>query len=95
MGKGNEKKKIQAPSAPPYVWPVAIDPWQLSGPGGQGEGGGGARTRTEETPPPPWRKWICQHLTQSVGTSCVCCSSFMAWDQCTEPSAVSKWWEGT
>ena len=36
MGKGNEKK-IQAP----YVWPIAIDPWQLSGPGGQGGGGGG------------------------------------------------------
>ena len=42
-------------SAPPYVWPVAVDPWQLSGPGGQGGGeggGGGSRTRTEETSPP-------------------------------------------
>ena len=38
VGKGNEKKK-RAPSAPPYVWPVAIDPWQLSGPRGQGGGG--------------------------------------------------------
>ena len=37
MGKGNEKK-FQAPLAPPYVWPVAIDPWQQSGPGGQGGG---------------------------------------------------------
>ena len=35
MGKGNEKK-FWAPSAPPYVWPVAIDPWQLSGPGREG-----------------------------------------------------------
>ena len=26
VGKGNEKN-FQAPSAPPYVWPVAIDPW--------------------------------------------------------------------
>ena len=26
VGKGNEKK-FRAPSAPPYVWPVAIDPW--------------------------------------------------------------------
>ena len=25
-GKGNEKK-FRVPSAPPYVWPVAIDPW--------------------------------------------------------------------
>ena len=40
MGKGNEKKKIPAPSAPPYVWPVAIDPRQLSGPRGQGGRGG-------------------------------------------------------
>ena len=40
MGKGNEKKKFQAPLAPRYVWPVAVDPWQLSGPGGRGEGGG-------------------------------------------------------
>ena len=41
VGKGNEKK-FRAPLAPPYVWPVAIDPWQLSGPGGrEGEGGEG------------------------------------------------------
>ena len=40
VGKGNEKN-FRAPSAPSYVWPVAIDPWQLSGPGGQGGGGGG------------------------------------------------------
>ena len=26
VGKGNEKN-FRAPSAPPYVWPVAIDPW--------------------------------------------------------------------
>ena len=50
MGKGNEKK-IQAPLVPPYVWPVAVDPWQLSGPGGQGGGGGESRTRTEEMSP--------------------------------------------
>ena len=38
--------------APPYVWPVAINPWQLSGPGGQGGGGQGeSQTRTEETAP--------------------------------------------
>ena len=43
------KKHFRAPSAQPYVWPVAIDPWQLSGPGGRG--GGGSRTRTEETSP--------------------------------------------
>ena len=53
MGKGNEKKKIRAPLAPPYVWAVAVDPWQLSGPGGQG-GGGESRTRTEEVSP-TWR----------------------------------------
>ena len=46
-GKGNEKN-FRAPLAPPYVWPVAIDPWQLSGPGGQGGGGGESRTRTEK-----------------------------------------------
>ena len=57
MGKGNEKKIFRAPSAPPYVWPVAVDPWQVSWPRGQGGGGGGggeSRTTTEETPPPPW-----------------------------------------
>ena len=27
VGKGNEKKNFRAPSAPPYVWSVAIDPW--------------------------------------------------------------------
>ena len=49
MGKWNENF-FQAPS----VAPVAIDLWQLGGPGGQrgGGGGGGARTRTEETSPP-------------------------------------------
>ena len=26
VGKGNEKN-FQAPLAPPYVWPAAIDPW--------------------------------------------------------------------
>ena len=26
VGKGNEKN-FRAPSAPPYVWAVAIDPW--------------------------------------------------------------------
>ena len=50
------KKNFRAPLAPPYVWPVAVDPWQLSGPGGQGGGGGGegggeSHTRTEETSP--------------------------------------------
>ena len=50
-GQGGWKKILQAPSAPPYVWPVAVDPWQLSWPGGQG-GGGESRTRTEETSPP-------------------------------------------
>ena len=44
MGKGNEKKKFRGPLAPPYVWPVAVDPWQLSGSGGQG--GGASRSQS-------------------------------------------------
>ena len=65
------KKNFQAPSAPPYVWPVAIDPWQLSGPRGQGGGRGGGvvyQNRGEIPPvfaghqvpvPPPafWVSW--------------------------------------
>ena len=47
-------QNFRAPSAPPYVWPVAIDPWELSGPGGPGGGGGESRTGTEETSLPPW-----------------------------------------
>ena len=47
------KRNFRAPLAPPYIWPVAIDPWQLSGPGEQG-GGGGSRTTIEETSP-LWR----------------------------------------
>ena len=44
VGKGNERN-FQVPLAPPYVWPVDIDHWQLSGPGGQGGGEGeGSRT---------------------------------------------------
>ena len=35
------KKNFRVPSVPPYVWPVAVDPWELNGPGGQGGGGGG------------------------------------------------------
>ena len=50
--RGMKKNKFRAPSAPPYVWPVAVDPLQLSGPGGRGGGGGESRTRTEETSPP-------------------------------------------
>ena len=56
MGKGNEKN-FWAPSAPPYVWPVAVDPWQLSGPGGQGGGGGGGggvAYQNRGDIPPPW-----------------------------------------
>ena len=45
----------RVPSAPPCAWPAAIDPWQLSGPAGQGGGGGESHTRTQETYPPcPW-----------------------------------------
>ena len=56
VGKGNEKK-FRVPSAPPYVWPVAIDPWYLSGAGGRWGGGGGSRTETEKTTP------LCSPLT--------------------------------
>ena len=66
MGEGNGKK-FRAPSAPLYVWPVAVDPWQLSWPGGQGGGGGGSRTGTEETSPPcPSLKSL--HLTPQSST---------------------------
>ena len=43
-------KKIAAPSAPPYVWPIAVDPWQLSGPGGQGGGGDAYKNRGQGPP---------------------------------------------
>ena len=46
------KKNFRAPLAPPYVWPVAVDPWQLSGPGGQGGGGGGSRVPEPMRCPP-------------------------------------------
>ena len=52
MGKGNEKN-FRAPSAPLYVWPVAVDPWQLSWPGGQGGGGGGAVAYRDRGDVPP------------------------------------------
>ena len=47
-GPQQRGQNFRAPSAPPYVWPVAIDLWELSGPGGGGE----SRTGTEETSPP-------------------------------------------
>ena len=46
------KKNFRAPLAPPYVWRVVVDPWQLSGPGGQG-GGGGRVPEPRRRPPPP------------------------------------------
>ena len=51
MGKGNEKD-FRAPSVPPYAWQVAVDPWQRSGPGGQGWGGGGVAYQTRGHVPP-------------------------------------------
>ena len=54
-GQGECKKNFRAPSAPRYVWPVAVDPWQLSGPGGQGWGGGGRVPEPRGRPPP------CRH----------------------------------
>ena len=54
-GQGDGKKNFRAPSAPRYVWPVAVDPWQLSGPGGQGgggEGGGGVAYQNQGDVPP-------------------------------------------
>ena len=52
-GGGGAQAPLTSPSAPPYVWPVGVDPWQQSWPGGQRGGGGGeSRTRTEETAPP-------------------------------------------
>ena len=49
VGKGNDNI-FRVPLAPPYVWPVAIYPWQLSGPGGQ-EGGHKQRILDSHTPP--------------------------------------------
>ena len=51
VGKGNEKKNVQAPLAPPYEWPVAINPWQLSGLG-QGGWGGSRASELRRSPPP-------------------------------------------
>ena len=45
------KKKHWAPWPPPYVWPVAIDTWHLSGPARRG--GGGGWSKTEDMRPPP------------------------------------------
>ena len=39
-GKGEWKKKFGRLRCRGMYWAVAVDPWQLSGPGGQGEGGG-------------------------------------------------------
>ena len=55
------KKNFRVPLAPPHVWPVAIDPWQLSGPGGQGVGEGGGEY-PEETPPPWYHEAASKHL---------------------------------
>ena len=54
---GQGENFFRASSAPPYVWPVAVDPWQLSGPGGQGggEGGGVAYQNRGDVPPVPCR----------------------------------------
>ena len=46
-----DKRNYQAPSVPPYVWPVAIDPWPLSGPEGQEGEGWESRTKAKETSP--------------------------------------------
>ena len=60
MGKGNEKN-FRAPLAPPYVWLVAVDPWQLSGPGGKG--GGGRVPELRRPPPPVMSVYVCEWCT--------------------------------
>ena len=59
---------FRAPSAPPYLWPVAVDPWQLSGPGGQGRGGGGSRVPEPRRRPPrgPARTTDCASAVGSA-----------------------------